>query len=319
MAYVRHKIRNLNDLENLIPGLAGAETRRVHIEGLNDDAATKAIPLMNAETCMTEFEYPDEYWYNGATAVVNTRTGLPAQVSGPLYQVLPHKDFVCAIVDLMRQRGFNGARGYVVESNDGNRLVIRVVFDDIWIEEPGLGKNIQVGGEFSNSYDSCYAARGRAYYMRINCENQMVLSNLIPECAFTRNHVAHSQFELLDIVTKQTETFVTNLVKNRVKFKKTMSVAMSDDVEFKNAQALIEFMENVFKVPSHAEAIAEQAMKSADRIASKKVYSIDRWELYQAATFYASHAELTPNVQDQILFRAENRLLNPKRPIEIPV
>jgi Domain of unknown function (DUF932) len=310
--FVKHRIRNLDELEDLIPRMASADTRQVHIEGVGGE------PEVRFDDNETPYiHYPEEYWYTGSTGVVNTRYQVVAQVAGPAYQILQHKDYFSAVVDLLRQKGFNMAEGYAVESNGGNRWNVRVVFGDVLIEEPHHGANIKVGGEFSNSYDSFYAARGRAYYMRMSCTNQMVLANVIPECIFTRNHIAKNNIELLDIVTQQLENFVVSLVKNKLTFRKKMIAAISEEIQVKNVAQMTDIMEEIFKVPSHASEIAEIAMKEAVKAPTAKNFTIDRWEMYNAASSYASHSDLTPSVMDTILYRAENRILNTKRPIPI--
>ena len=149
--------------------------------------------------------------------------------------------------------------------------------------------------------------------------NQMVLANLIPECYFTRNHTGKSAFGLLDTITSELEKFVANLLKNKLTFKRLMGSAMKDDIEVQSVEHMTALMQGIFKVPVHASEIAELAMKEAVKpYPGAKHFIVDRWGMYNAATWYASHAELTPNVQDQILYRAEDRLLDPKYPIKVP-
>lgn len=312
-SYGQHVLSSLDDLEKLIPSMHMATRRRVHIEGQSNENITWKI--VNGKRVP---EFPKGYWSNSLSAVVNTTTGREVQGTGQLYQVLQHKDFFCMVVDMLRQKGFDEVEGYAIESNNGNRWHVRVLFPDVEIEEPGYpGHNIRVGGEFSNSYDSFYAARGRAYLMRISCFNQMILSNAIPKCTFTRNHIADDEMQLLEIVNDKALVFVNNLMKSGIDFKKIMKKAMATELEFEKRSQLEEMMLDVFKVKMHAEKVADYAWDYAYREKPGLPYQISLWDLYNAGTFYASHEDdLTAAVQDTILYRAEQRLLKGK--VEVP-
>lgn len=314
MFYGQHVLHSLDDLERLIPSMHSAERRRIHIEGMSDEEISlKFNPDIDDYVTV----YPDGYWEKNLNAVVNTTTNRAVQGTGGLYQVLQHKDFFCAVCDLLRQKGFEQVEGYAIEANGGNRWHVRVTFPGVTIYEPGLGKNINVGGEFSNSYDSFYAARGRAYYMRHSCYNQMILSNAIPKCTFTRNHIADTPSDLLEIVTDKAELFVRNLVKSGADFKRIMGKAIKTELEFEKYVQLENMLKDVFKVQAHAESIAELAWQNfAARDMPGAAYQITLWDIYNSATYYSSHENLTPQVQDAILYRAEQKILKGK--VEVP-
>lgn len=298
--------------------MAKAETRRVHVEGMTT-GTYEPVPVYDMVKGENGYEFPDNFYFDGATAVINTTTNSVAQIAGPLYQILQHRDYFCGVVDLLQEKGLTEAHGYAVEGNNGNTWNVRLIFDGFEITEPGFGRNIKIGGEFSNSYDSKFAARGRAYFMRLSCYNQMVLQNVIPECIFSRNHVAEDETTLLDIVQLQTKNFVGNLMNSGAKFKRVMTKASSDDIEIQKVAQLDQLMLDIFKTPSHAEGIAKLAEKELVRPYSGATHYItDRWELYNAATNYASHNDLTPQIQDMILYRAEKNFLNARKPIEVP-
>lgn len=315
LSYGQHSLSCLDDLEALIPAMHMAERRRVHIEGQSSENVTWRLDSNKGKRTP---QYPKGYWEDGINAVVNTTTGKAVQGTGQLYQVLQHKDFFCMVVDMLRQKGFERVEGYAIESNNGNRWNVRVVFPDVTIEEPGIpGRNIKVGGEFSNSYDSFFAARGRAYMMRISCFNQMIFSNILPKCFFTRNHVADSTADLLEIVNDKAELFVNNLVKSGADFTKIMNKAMHTELEFEKKSQLDEMMLDVFKVKGHAEVVSDLAWDCAYREKPDMPYQISLWDMYQASTFHASHEDdMTAAVQDTILYRAEQRLLKGK--VEVP-
>lgn len=247
-------------------------------------------------------------------AIVNTRSNEVAQIVSDQYKILNHKDFFSMVSDTVRSTGSENMKGYVLESNDGDSYTVRFIFDDIEVTEPGKGQNIKVGMEFSNSYDSAYAARGRAFFLRISCYNQMILQNIIPECMFSRSHSARSEIALLEAVTIKAENFAKQLVQSGVKFQNVMEDAIGDNLVFEKPVQVEDLFKQVF-TERHAQKISDIARRAATR--STEGYNLTRWDLYNAVTDYVSHQPITPNVFEQILVKAENKILNNKA-LEVP-
>lgn len=297
-----HKFENLDGLEGLVPSMAKAEGRKIHVDGVT-------------KKCNGGL------WYPGYKAVVNTTTGVPAQLTTDSYKILQHRDFFAGVVDLLRQNDLE-CSGQAIEIDDGNRWIVRCVFDDVFVEEPGYGRNIQVGGEFINSYNGKNSATGRAYMMRLSCFNQMILKNVIPECTFARNHIARDEISLLEAVTIGLEDFVATLLDSTDRIEDTIKAAQRRTVTFNTKEHdIVATLTDLLKVPAHASVVAEQVIEEFHDPATGDV-TASYWDVYNAVTNHISRNDLSPNVEHQLHMRAERGLLNAHaelKPIPIEV
>lgn len=308
-----HKISSLQDFENLIMEMDRAEGRPVYVldKPLTDKKTISSADIGTVELAKLHLDTKHK-------AVVNGRTGNVAQVASAGYQILPHGEFFSAVYDGFVQRGCRQLQGYLIKSHNGNRARIRVIFDDSAIEEPGHGRNIRIGGEFSNSYDSAFAATGKAFFLRMSCMNQFVARNIIKEALFSRAHSAATQLALLEAVTIELEHFMGNLDAMGLTFKNYMLDAMDDEIVIQSPDQIRALMKDIFKVDTHAEGIAQIALRGAKvHPRDPRLHITTRWELVQAATYYSSHEMVTPQVQDSIFYRTEVNLLKPAT-IELP-
>lgn len=308
-----HRITCLTDLEGLIMDLPRAEGQPVFIlrKALTDKRTITAEDIGTVK--MSDLRLATNY-----KAVVNTRTDRPAQIAGSGYQILDHGSFIACLVDKLRERNLENAHGYMIVGNGGNKVKIRLIFERNILDEPGFGPNVMFGGEFTNSYDSSYAATGRAFFMRLNCYNQFVPKNIIPEAIFVKPHSAATQKVLLENVTFSIEYFMEHLDEAGVTFKNCMVDSMMDEIIIESPAQIDMLMQDIFKVGVHAEAIAAIA-KRQSRVLTRdpKFHVTDRWSLFNAATQYASHEYgISPQTQERIFYRAEMGLL--KGPVELP-
>lgn len=310
MGYATHRIQSMKELEKFLPKMAKAKVSNVHIDGTTD---VMPIPQYNSKGHLIGFVYPEGYWSEDVKAVVNNATGEYVQSVTPQYAVLQHDKYYGIVINALRELGYNKVYGSLTEQNNWSNVSLRLIFEGVTIEEVGRGQNIGVGGEFSNSFDSKFAARGAAYFMRFNCENQMILKNVIPEAVFARIHLGASEDEIIRMVSKDVKGFVNNLVDSGATFKRVMTEAMTDEVKLESYNQLEDAMVRIFKVQSHAESIAQRAWENAVRPWRGAAHHvIDRWDLYNAASSYCSDPaiDLSPQVQNTIMYRAENQILS---------
>jgi hypothetical protein len=281
--YTKFNINSLNSFDDFISDMAKAELKPITVAG-------KIEPEINH------------------VAVVNTKTNEVAQIASPNYKILPHADFFSMTSDLIRQAGSDDVKGYILETNGGDSYTARLIFNDIEIEEPNKGANIKVGMEFSNSYDSVYSARGRAFYLRMSCTNQMIMQNIIPECMFSRSHNAINEMALLEAVTIRAERFMSNLVSSGAKFKNVMENAIETELYYEHPIQVQNLFEDIFGGERHAKKMIDGINHVATKEPNNK-YSLTKWDLYNMVTDYASHKEVTPNVFESILQKAESKIL----------
>jgi hypothetical protein len=298
----RYQKFNINDIDafaDFIPSMASAEKQPIHVKSTVD---------INPFAEYNELVGNDEFWNSKNVAVVNTRTRDVANVVSPNYRILQHQDYFSVVLEMLNQMGLTDVRGYILESDGGNSYATRLIVDSLEIDEPRMGRNLKVGFEFLNSYDATYAARGAAFFLRISCTNQMLLKNRIPECVFSRSHVAVDENALLEAVTEKTIEFTGQLVKSGAKFERVIADAIDAGYVFADREHLQAAMEIEFGTKKHAEGITDRAMQHADKKNGK--LSLTAWDLYNSVTEHTSHSAMTPTVFENLLYKAERSFLS---------
>lgn len=243
-------------------------------------------------------------------AVLNTTTGKVAQVCSDKYQILQHRDFFALTLSALEHAGLSGT-GRFVPTNDGNRWKMQVLFDNIKVSEPGRENNLQVGGEFINSYNATKSASGRAFYMRLSCANQMTIRNIIPNVVFSKNHVSENQEILLTEAQEKILDYVDNLLMNSTAIEQVIEEAMDSMVSFDDPAQIVPTLTSILGAQKHADGIYGTIIREHPML------DLTKWDLYNAVTDYASHADISPGVQETILERAESKILSPKAVINI--
>lgn len=292
--WVTHEFKTLEEFGELIPSMNDADSRQIHVDGVSK----KTIGGM---------------WYPGYQAIVNKQTDEVAQITKDSYKILGHRNFFAAVKDLLEDNELE-CHGKAIEIDNGNRWIVKCIFDDVYFEEPGYdGKNIQVGASFVNSYNGKSSASGRAYYMRLSCMNQMVLKNVIPECMFARNHKAKDELKLIEDVTIGLENFVANLLSSGLVFKETVERARSRKLSFRSGIDDIEAtFQKILGVPAHGTVAAQMAAEEYHD-PEKRSIEMSYWDTYNVFTQFLSHTEgLSPNVEERLQGRIERALLAPK-------
>jgi hypothetical protein len=290
-----HDKFNINGIDSfndyIMDNMAKAETRQITVSG-KSEPETEHI------------------------AIVNRKTNNVAQIASNQYKILQNADFFTKVSDLVMNTGCTDIQGYILETNGGDAYQARVIFNDMEIAEPGKGNNIKVGMEFSNSLDGSMSVGGRAFYLRMSCTNQMILPNLVDGCFFSRAHNARTEQKLLEAVEIKAENFMKQLLVSGAKFKNRMEDAISDTLTFEKPIQIQTLFEEIFESERHAEKMTRYIRKQPGEY-KNGIYSLTRWDLYNAVTDYASHDKVTPNVFDNILVKAEAKILNNKK-LEIP-
>jgi hypothetical protein len=298
----KHDIKEFSDIiefAELIETLPDAVAKKVHIES--------SLPTEKVFDEYNDLTSEKEFWSQKHVAVVNQSTNQVARIAGSGYRILQHKHFFGKVLDMLNSTGITNISGYVNRINGGNSVAARIIFNDILIEEPSMGKNIKVGAEFLNSYDKEYAARGSAYNLRLSCTNQMILRNLIKEWVFSRAHVAQSEEQLLDIVSDKQEQFLKTLLSSETKFKNAMNEAIYTNVEYTHPKQVEVFMQKLLQTKKHGENIAEHVHKKA--IQEGNHYNVSKWDIYNVMTDYTTHETEGLRNFEWFQFRAEKDVL----------
>ena len=308
-SWKKNVFNSLGEFENLVMEMPDAIEKRIHIED------SKPVN----EFCeYREFSVNPDFYNEEFKAIVNKRTGEVAQIATDSYTVLQHRNYYSMLALNFEEIGVNNISGYILEKDGGNAINARVVFRDFVEDEPAVGKNIMLGAEFNNSFDKKFAATGNAYFYRLICSNGMILKKLIPGCDFSRNHNARSETEMLNSIQIRADGFIKGIVESGELFKDVMNDAIESRVVFENPVQLFSSMEEIFGSKKHAENIGQIARKSATVGADAHLY-LNKWDLYNSSTDYASHNAMTPDVFSKILETAESKILDPKAKIPLPI
>lgn len=306
--YERIKFNNMEQLQEQVISLPKAEKRLVHVQGVESfNEYEEYHTLMESEN----------FWTDQKHAIVNANTNSIAQIVSPGYKILQHTDFGMAVCDKLQFAGTgNSVRGYILLKDAGNECVIRLICEDVEIEEPNMGRNIKVGCEFSNSYDTSWAARGRAFFLRMSCTNQMIWKNVIPECIFSKSHIAGSDIALLEAVDHKIDDFLKTVLESGAKFEHAIEAATELDIEYANGVQLSYALQNLLKDQNRAMEIAERAHQRAVRREEK--FHLTAWELYNEVSSHATHNPMSPNIFEKLLVRGERLLSEGLEIKEVP-
>jgi hypothetical protein len=300
------RFHDMTEFEEIVADLPMAVTKKIHVEDSNKN--------MNPFEEYHNLRDEEEFWNKGNVAIVNERTNQLARVASSGYKILQHPHYFAKVAECCKTANQTSIKGYVRQTNGGNSVTVRLVFNDLFVEEPQKGMNIQVGAEFNNSYNFDYAARGAAYNLRISCTNQMVMRNLIKEWVFCRAHVAKSEEDLLDIVAGKTEEFFGELLTSQPKFKLAMENAIDTDVTFTDIRQIEALFKRMFEGKKHSENMADMVRRIAQPVGNE--FTISKWDLYNVVTDYTTHDVEAPKMFDTMQYRAEKNILI--NPIEVP-
>lgn len=292
---VRVNFSGVSGLQSLVPQMDRAEKRTVDIRGIGSD--------------------------NQFRSIVNLRTNAPACVVTDDYKIVQHQDFFQGVAEYLSDERIGIKEGTAYFSNNGNKISIRAIFDGVQIHENGKGLNIQTGGQFTNSYDSNSGAKGAAYFMRMSCYNQMVLSNVVEGTNFCKAHNAKSETALMDRVYMGMQNFVDNLMGGiNHKVEAQIEAAQAKIVTFENIEQIEATLGGIFHAKRHSDAISRELMDS--REPGNEGLTFSHWDIYNAATDYASHnVKLPIDVQEDIMRAAEVKVFDVRRgitPFEFP-
>jgi hypothetical protein len=253
-------------------------------------------------------------------AIANKNTGEIAQIATDKYQILQHRDFFSLMESEMSALGLNDFYGYILEKDGGNSYVARLILRNNFIEEPELGQNVAIGVEFRNSINKFMAASGHAHFLRLSCTNGMTVRSMLPEIDFSRNHNARNMKEMFEAVSNKSRGFISGILNSDKQFFEIICNAREDQIKYTDLVQMYSSIEEIIGTKKHSENIGDilrrDVLKQRDQ--NGQIFT-DRWQLYNAVTYYTSHGNITPDIFDQILVKAENKILNTNHEIPLPI
>lgn len=236
--------------------------------------------------------------------IENIRTGEVVDFCSERYAILQHSDAVGMVTSSLRSFGIE-ARGNLL--NYGNNIAVEILFDNVVMPSmevsqsmtiPDGANGIQLGIRFVNSFNKSTGFRGFGFGWRLACKNGMYLKTVLPEITFSVKHTGDVQKR----VAVQIKDAILKLIKERGAVIAIVEEARKDIVNFADQK------EMVATVASYVGS-ARQANYILETTGSHLGHDVSRWDLYNALTDYATHAQLSYPMQDRIARGAENMLV----------
>lgn len=228
--------------------------------------------------------------------VMNYDTKEIAAIVSDNYEIIQHQDAVLDLANSLADAG-ESVKGAVMDH--GNSITVRYMFDELDTIDDG-SEGICVGGEMKNSYDKTSSFRGGAFLVRLVCSNGMVTKSVIPDINFSIYHTRNSK----DRSQKQIKGYIEHMIDEVYdRLGLVIETAVETEVSFEDSDKLSDALGAVIGVKSHADAIVDNFWNGE--------LDTNRWDLYNAATEYVSHTELTPQTRDRLSSKVED-LLMPK-------
>jgi hypothetical protein len=313
LGWKKTQINNIYELQDAVMDMPDAIERPVHVAGRKVDE--KAL---NEEFTYNELKDQKGFYEPEYKALVNSKTGEITNIVTDNYQVIQHRPFFGGLISDLESLDLVKLRGAIICKDGGNAYIIRLDFPNEIIKEPKVGDNVTAGVEFYNSIDRSTAATGNAFFMRLSCTNGMMMKHLIPDCDFYKSHKGKSQKSVLEQLSTRTNNFMKTIINSKELMTGIIGKAMDSEIIFENPVQLNSSMEEMFTTKKHSEEIAYRVRKTADKRADGKIQT-DRWKIYNSITEYTSHTAMSPEVFNQILVKAESKVLDTRGKIPLPV
>lgn len=223
---------------------------------------------------------------NMSRAIVRPDTGQVMGIHGSTYEVVTHDTVVNSIVDAVTEAELSKDINVNVDIIDGGRKMKgSILFNDL-VVEPDVGDYVKFQVLFYNSYDGSWAFQQAARGFRLFCKNG---------CADIDT--------LADTVSKHTKGISVKASASKIKsgaeafFKKQemwqdwMKVNVSDEL----AEAFFLHALCRRKNSTSVDEYNKKRLKDLMALwhADKKKLGANKWALYNALTYWASHTEGT--------------------------
>jgi len=242
-------------------------------------AFPKAGLINSKEACM-----PSQVPQQMAQAVVRTDTNAVLGVHTGSYKLVPHADIVDKVNEAIKKASLSTNVEHTVETfENGAKLRGKFRFHDITVKDPVIGEMIRFDVDYLNSYDGQWSIMMRAQGYRLWCDNGCASPN--PLTFDRRRHT--SGFSIEGSAEK-----IKNSVKIFHEDRERWEAWSKQRLDFLDVQKLLEktlckstTATTKSKVnQTRLENIMGQYRKESNELGSNK------WALYNACTYWASHA-----------------------------
>jgi hypothetical protein len=221
----------------------------------------------------------------GSQAVVRTDTNEVLGVHGSRYRVLSHDDVVNSLMDAVKESDLSSDYQLKVKVIEGGRkLRGEILFNNITIE-PAVGDIVQYRISFFNSYDASWSFSQAADGLRLWC-----LNGCTTPMGTGRSVFKHTQSINVEGSAKKIAGGLDTFMNNRELWQNWMSVHVTDHM----AEAF--FKATIAKTPSRQQLVMKTNEKQLENLlaiwtAEKAQLGANKWALYNAMTYWATHTQ----------------------------
>lgn len=221
-----------------------------------------------------------------ARCIVRTDTNEVLGVHGSKYKAIKHDDVVNSIMDAVRDANVSKDYESKIEVFDnGAKLRGIIDFPDLVIE-PDVGDIITFRVEFFNSYDSSWAFQQKAYGLRLWCKNGCWNADTVASTWAKHTLNVNVMGSAAKIQSGLDAFFNTE-----GRIKDWMSTAVSDD------QAEYFLKHAICRVPNKTSTFKWNERQLDNLMgqwyAEKRQLGSNKWALYNALTYWATHTDET--------------------------
>lgn len=262
------------------------------IDGL-DIAEERPIIVVHDTVPLSE-QKPEQKW----KAIYNVSKGRPSAFVTKNYNTVQHKDIVTGFL------GSCNSLGLKTETrihDFGDRIWVDVNFPTQMIKLSIVGEEFTAGFRLLNSYNKTAGVMVIPMLKRLLCSNGMVMNVKGFAGAFIYKHNSKEVKDLQNMI----DSALKAQINSDKRLKEIVSICMEDSIEWKIAEKMMNHLLNVYG-QDHIDAILEYAKNL------EKNKNINRWDLYNAMTWYISHSKNLSACVENYLTAKSQKMLNTK-------
>ena len=231
----------------------------------------------------------------GMTNITKNRVTM---ATGPKYPVFGHREALGYVYQDLVAKNCE-IHGEI--SALGDTTWTRILFDGISVFDEN-NNGVELGVEFVNPMDKKTKFRGHAYSWRLWCSNGAGHRHNFPGLEINESHTVNMEI----IVPPMIHDFIDRSLQQTDHMQKMIDSATKSKVDFASRKQMFVTMTGIFS------GIAERHVNYI----TLGIDSLEptRWQMWNAANYYTSHHNVSPNVREEIDVQAE-KLLNVQYPI----
>jgi hypothetical protein len=219
----------------------------------------------------------------GSQCVMRTDTNEVLGVHGSRYHVVPHDDVVNSIMDAVSAA--NLSQDYSLKTSvieGGRKLRGEILFNDLKVE-PAVGDYVKFRVSFFNSYDGSWSFSQAADGLRLWC-----LNGCTTPIGTARSKFKHTQSINVEGSAQKIGIGLDAFMNNKDEWQKWMNVHVTDQM------AELFFKHTIAKSPSRQALVHKANEKQLEKLLGiwsneKRALGPNKWALYNAMTYWASH------------------------------